>query len=236
MSIYNRNALTDELLTGMVPQMALIAYKGEGKMNGQYYLEARRIRYDGTMGEGGPVTYQFMEEIAQNYTEAHTGTPHGAVPENLLLSDTRRGSEKYIWYNQPQKRTMYFKKSLGLENAEYHIPGVVYVAGAHSLSIYAYKDKKLTPDSQLYAGPFFNTTNGSVCLGSIKLSKPANPTYAELMLYWEKRFWMTEFSHLGGAGNPTKDNLVVVTKAAIDRPFDPDQLKSANKTLKNILK
>ena len=236
MNYNNRNKLTEELLSGLVPQMALIAYKGEGGMQGNYYLEARRIHYDGKMGEGVPVTYQFMEEIAENYTEAHTGTPFGAVPENLLYCDTRRGGEKYIWSNPPGKRTMYFKKSLGLENTEYHIPGVVYIAGEHSLSIYAYKDKKLTPDSPLYAGPFFNTTDGSVCLGSIKLSKPANPTFAQLIEYWEKRFWMTEFSHLGGSTNPTKDNLVAVTKSTIDQPFDPEQLKPVNKTLKNLFK
>lgn len=236
MSLYNnRNKLTEELLSGLVPKMALIAYKGEGDMDNKFYLEARKFLWNGMMGEGVPVTCQFMREIADNYTEAHTGVPYGAIPDNMLYSDTRRGSERYVWYDPPQRRTMFFKKSLGLDNVEYHIPGVIYDAGENRLSIYAYKDKKLTPDSQLFHGPFFNTTDSSVCLGTVKLSKPANPAYGQLTEYWEKRFWCTEFSHLGN-GNPTKDNLVVVTKAAIGAPFDPDQLKPANKTLKNLLR
>lgn len=52
-----------------------------------------------------------------------------------------------------------------------------------------------------------------------------------------KKFWLTEFSHLGGGGNPTKSNLVLVTKAAKDKPFNLDELKPLNKLkLKDILK
>ena len=48
---------------------------------------------------------------------------------------------------------------------------------------------------------------------------------------------LTEFSHLGGGGNPTKSNLVLVTKAAKDKPFDLEELKPLrNLKLKDILK
>ena len=63
---------------------------------------------------------------------------------------------------------------------------------------------------------------------------PRTGPYAELLAYWEKRFWQSEFSHLSGEGNPTKHNLVLVTKAARDRPFDPDELKPYNKTLEQL--
>ena len=52
-----------------------------------------------------------------------------------------------------------------------------------------------------------------------------------------RKFWLTEFSHLGGNGNPTKSNLVLVTKAARDRDFNLDELKQLNNMkLKDILK
>ena len=58
-----------------------------------------------------------------------------------------------------------------------------------------------------------------------------------LLEYWEKKFWLTEFSHLGSGGNPTKSNLVLVTKGAKDKPFDLEELKPLNKMkLKDILK
>lgn len=236
MSSFNGNKLTEEIISQMVPTAALIAYAGEGRLQNEHYLEIRKIDERGMMGAGMPVTYSFMEEIAGSYVEAHNGTPHGAVPACMLYCDTRKGSERYVWYDPPRVRRMFFKKSLGLENREYHVPGLVYVAGEDSLHVYAYKDNTPTGDTALYAGPFFNTTSGSVCLGSAKLKMPVNPTFEQLIGYWEKRFWLTEFSHLGGMQNPTKDNLVVVTKNAIDAPFDLNQLKSANKTIKSLLK
>lgn len=132
---------------------------------------------------------------------------------------------------------MFFKESLGIESAEYNIPGVVYDAGGHGMRIYAYIDKKITPETPLYAAPFFNVTGANVCLGNAKIDKPKNLTYSSLLEYWEKKFWLTEFSHLGGGGNPTKSNLVLVTKAAMNKPFDLNELKPINKLkLKDILK
>jgi PRTRC genetic system protein B len=160
--------------------------------------------------------------------------PHGVLPDNFWYSDPRRGAEKYIWSNPPGKRGMFFSKSLGIPEGEYNVPGIVYVATDSSLHIYAYKGEKLKPDSALYKGPFFNTTDGRVCLGTSSLKKPLNPTYTELAEYWEKRFWLTEFTHLGGSENPTKNNLVMVTKDSADKPFDEKELLSAGKKLKDL--
>jgi hypothetical protein len=228
------NRLTEEINSRMVPHTALIAYKGDGQLEHEYYVEVRKIGENGVMGAGRPVTYKFMEEIAKNYVAAHNGTPHGAVPANMLFCDVRKGCERYIWYNPPGIRKMYFKKSLGLENRGYHVPGVVYVAGDSWLHIFAYIGDKADAETELYDGPFFNTTNGSVCLGSADLKMPSDPTYDQLIEYWEKRFWMTEFSHLGGSENPTKTNLVVVTKKAVEKPFDVKQLIKSGKILKQM--
>ena len=53
--------------------------------------------------------------------------------------------------------------------------------------------------------------------------------------YWEKRFWMSEFSHLGGGGNPTRSNLVLVTEKARNNPFDENELLLSEKRLKDLL-
>lgn len=230
------NKLTEQLKSLYRPKAALIAYQGENAKSNEYFLELRPIDDSGVMGEAIPVTYEFMNEIAANFSEAHNGIPTGVLPEHLLFADTRKGHEKYIWSNPARKRMMYFVPNLGIENVEYNVPGIVYIAEESSLAVYAYKDKKLSDNTELFAAPFFNTSKESVCLGAAKLKKPSNPTYMQLLEYWEKKFWLTEFSHLGGAGNPTKSNLVLVTKAAKDEPFNPDELKSINKKLKDILK
>ena len=131
---------------------------------------------------------------------------------------------------------MYFVGGLGIENAEYHLPGIIYEARGTRLDVYAYKEDRPGMETALYAAPLFNVTGSSVCLGSAKIEKPRELTYANLLEYWERKFWLTEFSHLGGHGNPTKSNLVLVTKAARDKPFDLKELKPLkNLKLKDIL-
>lgn len=235
------NELTRKLRTLLHPRAALIVYaqeKNSHSMNDDsYFVEVRNIDESGRMGEGRPVTVEFMNELVRGYSESHSSTLYGRIPSNLLWCDPRKGSEKYIWYNPPRTRMMFFKEALKIENAEYHLPGIIYEAGENRLNIYAYKDKELTDKTELYAAPFFNVTGASVCLGSAKIEKPKDLTYTNLLEYWEKKFWLTEFSHLGGGGNPTKSNLVLVTKAAKDKPFNLEELKPLNKLkLKDILR
>lgn len=234
------NELTRKLRTLLHPRAALIAYSdGEGNhsCDDGYFIELREIDGKGMMGEGRPVTVEFMNALVKGYSERHSATPYGRIPQNLLYCDSRKGSERYVWYNPPHKRMMFFSPALKIENAEYYLPGVIYVAGGSSLDIYAYKDKKPTENTELYAAPFFNVTGARVCLGNPRIEMPKDLTYEKLLQYWEKKFWLTEFSHLGGNGNPTKSNLVLVTKAAKDRPFNLDELKPLNNMkLKDILK
>lgn len=235
------NELTRKLRMLLHPRAALIVYAQENNSHSMnynsYFIEVRDIDESGRMGEGRPVTVEFMNELVRGYSENHSITPYGRIPSNLLWCDPRKGSEKYIWYNPPRKRMMFFKEALRIENAEYHLPGVIYEAGESRLNVYAYKDKELTDKTELYTAPFFNVTGASVCLGSAKIEKPKDLTYMNLLEYWEKKFWLTEFSHLGSGGNPTKSNLVLVTKAAKDKPFNLEELKPLNKLkLKDILR
>lgn len=232
----NTNQLTRDIHTVMYPKAVLVAYANEDDK--KYFLEMRAIDKNGNMSEGCPVTVDFMNELVRNYSEVQNGTPHGTLPPNLLYCDTRKGNERYVWYNPPQRRVMYFVDSLKIENGEYSLPGVVYEAKeGGGLNIYAFKGDMPTPETQLYKAPFFNITGSNVCIGHAKIERPVNPTFVSLLDYFEKRFWLTEFSHLGSGGNPTTTNLVLVTKAARHAPFNLDELKPLDKLkLKDILK
>lgn len=105
------------------------------------------------------------------------------------------------------------------------------------MNVYAFKGEVPTPETKLYAAPFFNVTSASVCMGNPKIESPRQPTFGTFLEYLEKRFWLTEFSHLGGGRNPTKSNLVLVTKAARDKPFNLNELMPLNNLkLKDLLK
>ena len=134
------NELTRKLRTLLHPRAALIAY-AEGNdchnlYNNHYFVEVRDIDESGMMGEGRPVTVEFMTELVRGYSEKHSTTPYGKIPSNLLWCDPRKGSEKYIWYTPPRKRMMFFKEALKIENAEYHLPGIVYAAEESHLNVY----------------------------------------------------------------------------------------------------
>ena len=236
------NQLTREITDILIPRAALIAYSTDGLSHDEcsrnYFLEVRNIGADGMMQEGRPVTVEFMNALVRDYSESHAaGIPHGIIPSNLLFCNPGIGNEKYIWYSPPGKRMMFFVESLGIESGEYNIPGIVYEAGKDALNVYAYKGERPDYDTELYAAPLFNVTRASVCLGSATIEKPKDITYAGMLEYWERKFWLTEFSHLGTMGNPTKSNLVLVTKAAKGSPFDLDELKPLdNLKLKDILK
>lgn len=236
------NQLTRDIADILIPRAALIAYLTDERLRAEsgwnYFLEAREIGDDGVMREGRPVTVEFMNALVRNYSEAYAaGMPHGMIPSRLLFCNSCIGNEKYVWYSPPGKRKMFFVQDLGIEDGEYGIPGIIYEAGMDSLNVYAYKGDKPDPDAELFAAPFFNVTGASVCLGSAVVKKPEDITYERLLNYWERRFWMTDFSHLGALGNPTKSNLVLVTKVSKDRPFDIDELMPLGKLkLRDILK
>lgn len=231
------NELTNQIQQIMLPKAALIAYEcqGNGYSQPRNYLELRPINEKGRMGAGIPVTYEFMNSLVESYTESMNGIPHGRIPENILWCDTRKGHEKYIWYNPPQKRKMFFRTNLNIPDGTFNVPGIVYVAEQDSLDVHVFKGKQPEDKTELYLAPFFNVNGADVCLGSSSLEKPQDMDFYGLLEYWEKRFWLSEFSHLGGSSNPTRSNLVSVTEQARNHPFDYTELRSSNKQLKDLL-
>ncbi|MCC8153249.1 MAG: prokaryotic E2 ligase family D protein [Tannerellaceae bacterium] len=224
-----RKRIDDKFEKELKPYVALVGYQNSDDNYFEIHpIEKTEEGY--TLGVGSPLTYECISEIASNFSAEFNITPHGAIPSTLLYFDNRIGLEKYVWYNPPCKRRMFFSKSLNIEDGEYCVPGIVYMVNGENLDVYAFKGKK--PSNKLFNAPFFNVTNGSVCLGNAKVKYPENPSFADYIKYWEDKFWLTEFSHLGS--NPVKGNLVLVTKESKER-FNERVLESANKTLKELI-
>lgn len=90
----------------------------------------------------------------------------------MLLCDSRKGRERYIWYNPPQKRKMYFQDGLHITNGTFNVPGVIYVVERECMDIHAFKGTIPEERTELYLAPFFNVTGADVCLGNSSLKKP----------------------------------------------------------------
>lgn len=130
---------------------------------------------------------------------------------------------------------MYFQDGLHITNGTFNVPGVIYVVERECMDIHAFKGTIPEERTELYLAPFFNVTGADVCLGNSSLKKPQDMDFHEFQEYWEKRFWMSEFSHLGGGRNPTRSNLVSVTEHVRNNPFDYSELQQSGKKLKDIL-
>lgn len=224
------NSTTKEILTELLPEMAIIVYKNDHK----YYLERRDI-INGKMASGIPLTEKCLTDIFNVISSEESNILHGAVPDNMLYADSRCGREKYVWYNKPMKRSLLFSKEAGIPDGQMWVPGLVYAASASSLSVFAFKGRN--PKNNLFRAPFFNIYNdGRVCLGSAKVDKPYELTFDSIMKYWEKMFWASEFAHLIGS-NPVKGNLSTITKNSISTgcKFPDSELIPAEQKLKSLI-
>ena len=152
------NELTKQMQQIMHPRAVLVAYECETTdySTPRSYLELRPVNEKGRMGAGIPVTYEFMNSLVESYTESMSGIPHGRIPGNMLLCDPRKGRERYIWYNPPQKRKMYFQDGLHITDGTFNVPGIIYVVERECMDIHAFKGAIPEERTELYLAPFFN--------------------------------------------------------------------------------
>ncbi len=213
--------------------MAIIVYQDSTYED--IYLERRNID-KGRMMAGTPLTEECIRKIAELTLNVSRKEPHGVIPSNMLYIDSRKGYEKYVWFEKAQKKMHYFSNRLEIPSGELFTPSLLYVVQGSELSIYAFNGDTINPNTKLYRAPYFNVSSTSVCLGNSHLPEIQELTYSNIIEYWEKMFWLSEFDHILG-GNPIKSNLSILTKKLMEtgKPFPKNELIPVNKTLKNIL-
>lgn len=223
--------INDILTKQMTPKMAIIVFHDN---DNEYYLEQRPIK-KGKMGAGVPLSQECINNVVDSLSSDCADIIHGAIPSNMLFADCRVGHEKYVWYQRPTKKHVFFKDELNIPNGEMCVPGLVYVVKNNSLSLFSYKG--IMPKGKLLRAPFFNIySNNTVCLGNAKVKKASILTYESIIRYWEEMFWKSEFSHLIG-GNVVKNNLSSLTKRLIEtgEKFPGNELIPIKTKLKDLL-
>lgn len=87
------NELTRKLRMLLHPRAALIVYAQENNSHSMndnsYFIEVRDIDESGRMGEGRPVTVEFMNELVRGYSESHSTTPYGRIPSKTCCGANR---------------------------------------------------------------------------------------------------------------------------------------------------
>lgn len=233
--------LTKRIKEAFVPSSALIVYNLSNEIQGytsqpDYYMETRLIRKDGTLAEGKPVSKKFISALVKYFKAENEVTPHGSIPENMLWADSRMGHERYVWWNPPRKRPMFFEKHIKMPDGDYNMPGIVYVAEGNNLRVFCFKGKKPQMKAPLLLGPFYNYyENGSVCLGSARKEWPKDITWQAILDHFETVFWASINSH--SITNPMKPGYVLNNelKKAASEPFDTTTLRIACNSLGNLL-
>lgn len=232
--------LLDQLSEVYEPFAAIVAYKSDSVNDSKaFYLEQHNISKNGTLGPGKPLMEKTLVDIVNVIRSSNKQIDtslYGTVPSNVLYCDTRIGSEKLVWWTKPQEQMLYFVESLGIPNGKMTVPGLVFKVNGKTLSVYAFKGAK--PKAKLCYAPFMNVSSESVCLGNAKIKFPDERTFENVIEYWEKMFWQSEFSHILGS-NPCIGNLATITKKCIAEgiPFPQSALKPLEKTtLKDLMR
>jgi PRTRC genetic system protein B len=154
----------------------------------------------------------------------------------MLHADPRLGSERFVWWDPPGKRELFFLEGLGLDDTVYNMPGTVFLVTGKTLTVYAFKGARPSGKTPLLRGPFFNYYEDCrICVGSAKVDWPRDITWQTIIDHWEKVFWNSVNAHM--ISNPMKEghNLVLSLKEAVNKPYDTGALRPAGLTLASII-
>ncbi|RYY12152.1 MAG: PRTRC system protein B [Chitinophagaceae bacterium] len=228
------------------PQLAIMVYKAKG--HGEYYyLESHGINEQGQITEGKPLEQDTIHNMVDLFFSQRKDTTllSGSIPDGLLsYAPLPGGNYNIMWYRPAEIRVMHFAQQLKLPTARVWVPPVVYSVRGNSLSVFALKASTRPKDeTKLFRAPFHNVSDdGLVCLGSARVKKPSERSFKAAMKYWEDLFWLSEFTHLNGASNPTKSDFNKVWKKMLTSRTKqkwsdiPGELKQTKKTIQTLLK
>lgn len=224
------------------PHSTLVIYKTKGS-NKNTYVEHFDMDANGNPVNAHPLTVREAQVLGKALnTRQATNTaflqPNGILPTTVLYLD-RSDNGYAIWYTKPQKRQLFFVKSLGIPNGTAHIPTLLWKATKNSLSVFALRGtRRPTEHTPLYYAPFFNIyQSGSICMGTVTTKAHQAQSLEDFIHTWETHFFNSYFSHLLDDYNPIKGNCVSLWKNRIntDKPFPKGELKKNGKTLKDLI-
>ena len=151
-----------------VPVEALIVYQKTGgdrvfeSTLPKFFITEYAVFEDGTLGEGSPLTEQFVGALARGLF------PLDYIHERVIA----QSPAITIWWKPASTARVAFSRDTGVTGGgKYPLPPMVFKLTGGKLYNWALKDN-VRPDktTKLYRSPFFNIyDNGKCCMGNVKV-------------------------------------------------------------------
>jgi PRTRC genetic system protein B len=92
------------------------------------------------------------------------------LPPHVLAASP----DRLVWFEPARSRVMFFTATddylNGLSGRSFPQPPLLFIAGERSLKVFALgEDERPTGSSHVFTAPYYNTTTGGVCIGSMPL-------------------------------------------------------------------
>jgi PRTRC genetic system protein B len=168
------------------PSKAILFY-------GSSFASVHEIQ-QGALGAGRPLGTRALRDAL----EALHGSSLEWLPENVLAY----GGKRLVWFEAPQPRALFFDTTdealNALSGGVFPVPGLIFEAGERSLKVWAYRGAgRPTRDEAVCVAPFFNTSCGSVCLGSMRRPELFDASCGEA---WSSSYFSAAFTHQSQSG------------------------------------
>ena len=236
--------ITQDFGTLYQPTSALVFYRNN-QGSKDTYVEHFDIDENGNPINAHPLTEREAKELVkalatktQRKKNQNFLKPKGVLPtHNLHINPSENGSA--LWYTKSMKRQFYFTENLEIPNGRAKVPAMLWLANQRSLKVFALpNNRRPTEKTELFYAPFFNVyENGNVCMGTVDVNIQNSNSLEEFTKKWEEYFFNSYFSHLMNEHNPINGNCVNLWKSLIntEKQFPKETLRTANRTLKNLL-
>lgn len=186
--------MSDKKLEPLEAKKAIVFYQNDVSV----YAEVHQIE-NGNFMEGRPLEKTELHEIHSIVKNDEKLNEFKCIPFRNILSFFCNSFRTDITWIYPagKVKLLYSKEVKGLTTGEYFIPNILFRSNGEDVDVYAIKSQDIltiSPDTQLYKAPFFNTSSfGGVCMGNVKIREGNSLT--EMVHNIEYAFFNSVFTH-----------------------------------------
>ena len=149
---------------------AVLLYQ-EGRHQGDAFATVHEVT---GVEEGQPALAPGQLLTVEGLREIHKALYRAQRLEVLPPHVLAVSPERLVWFEPARSRVMFFSTADaylgGLSGGSFPQPPLLFIAGERSLRVFALgEDERPSGSSSVFTAPYYNTTTGGVCLGSMPL-------------------------------------------------------------------